>query len=375
MRVLLINHRYLPVEGGTERWTYGLAQALRKRGHLVSVLTQEEPGCPAVEELEGVSVHRLALRRMGGYRVPRRYWRVVRSLDYDLLHLSGNRIWCADFLLPVSRLLPGAKVVTPHDFYQWMMEPSGWNRLYFETYLPLALRAFRRYLALTDAEARRITGFGYPADRVRVVGEGFDAQRFRQPVEPLDLRARASIGRPHIALYVGGLWPNKRVDRLVEGLAPLREEVALVVVGRDRPGSAHDLASVRALAERRGVQLVFLGALPPSELLQVYRAADVYVQGSQYEGFGLALLEAMASGLPFVAFEAGAANELARQGGGKVVSSVEGLTEALGAFLASEELRREAGAKARETARGFDWDQVVSRYLGAYKEALAPDGG
>ncbi|EQD51739.1 translation factor pelota, partial [mine drainage metagenome] len=46
VRVLLINHRFLPAEGGTERWTYGLAQALVKRGHQVSVLTQEEPGSP-----------------------------------------------------------------------------------------------------------------------------------------------------------------------------------------------------------------------------------------------------------------------------------------------------------------------------------------
>ncbi len=370
MRVLLINHRYLPVEGGTERWTHGLARALVRRGHPVSVLTQEEPGCPRVEEREGISVHRLALRRFGGYRVPRGYWRAVRSLDYDVLHLSGNRIWCADFLLPVARLLPGAKVVTPHDFYQWMMEPSAGNRLYFESYLPRALRAFRRYLALTEAEARRVTRFGYPSDRVRVVGEGFDASRFGGLVPPADLRAGGAIDRPHIALYVGGLWPNKRVDRLVEALAPLREEVALAVVGRDLPGTAHDLASVKALAGRRGLQVAYLGALSQPDLLGVYRAADVYVQGSQYEGFGLALLEAMASGLPFVAFEAGAAEELARPGGGRVVSSVEGFTQAVRALLASEEVRQRSGARARETAQGFDWDRVVLRYLEAYHEAL-----
>lgn len=375
MRVLLINHRFLPAEGGTERWTHGLAQALVKRGHQVSVLTQEEPGSPTEEEMGGVRVQRLALRRVGGFRVPRRYWRTVRSIDYDILHLSGNRIWCADFLLPVARLLPGAKVVTPHDFYQWMMEPSLRNRLYFETYLPRALRAFRGYLALTEAEARRITGFGYPRDRVRVVGEGFDAVSFGRPVAPLDLRASYAIDRPLTALYVGGFWPNKRVDRLVEALTPLRDEVALVVVGRDLPGTAHDLSSVKALANQRGVELLPLGPLPQSELLRVYRGADVYVQGSQYEGFGLALLEAMASGLPFVAFDAGAANELARQGGGRVVSDVPAFTEALRALLGSEGARRGAGARARETAAGFDWDQVVMRYLEGYTQALERDRG
>jgi spore coat protein SA len=370
VRVLLINHRFLPAEGGTERWTYGLARALVRRGLEVSVLTQEEPGSPSREEMEGIQVNRLALRRVGGYRVPRRYWRTVRSMDHDLLHLSGNRIWCADFLLPVARLLPGPKVVTPHDFYQWVMEPSLRNRLYFQTYLPWALRAFGAYLALTESEAGRITGFGYPSRRVRVVGEGFDARDFAGPVTPLDLRVAHSIDRPYVALYVGGLWPNKRVDRLVEGLAPLRDQVALVVVGRDLPGTAHDLASVRSLAGRLGVELVFLGPLPQPDLVRVYRGADVYVQGSQYEGFGLALLEAMASGCPFVAFEAGAARELARQGGGRVVSNLPDFTEAVRGLLGSEEARRAAGARARKTAEGYDWDQVVSRYLEGYAQAL-----
>ncbi len=370
MRVLLINHRFFPAEGGTERWTLGLGRALRGRGHSVSVLTQEEPGRPSEEEIEGLQVIRLPLRRVGGFRVPRGYWRRLRGLEYDVLHLSGNRIWCADFLFPVARIFPRARVVTPHDFYQWAMDPSPLNRWYFARYLPRVLRGFQAYLALTRAEAERVVGFGYPRERVHVVGEGFEIDRFPPQGERFDLRGRGLVNRPHVALYVGGLWPNKRVDRLVEALAPLREELSLVVVGQDRPGGPHDRKSVESRARERGLEVAFTGAVPNEQLPGLYRAADVYVQGSQYEGFGISLLEAMASGVPFVAYDTGAARELTQGGGGVVASSPEEFAAAVRAWLSDPDRRAGAARAARATAEEYRWERVVDRYLSVYEEAL-----
>lgn len=369
MRVLLVNHRFPPADGGTERWTLALGKALLRKGHHVTVLSQEEPDAPAQETLEGLEVHRLPMRRVGKFRIPRGYWRTLRSLDYDLLHLSGNRIWCADFYFPVASVFDGPQVVTPHGFYQWEMDPSPTNRWYFGKYLPRRLRAFDLYLALTEREKQQIVGFGYPEGKVRLVGEGIDLADLQRPTPPFGLRAKGGFTRPQIALYVGGLWENKRVDRVVRALAPLKGEVSLAVVGRDLPGTRYDRAHVERLAQELGVEVRCLGVLSHDEVRACYREADLYVQGSQYEGFGISLLEAVASGLPFVAFEAGAAGHLAEDGGGRVARSVDEFSGHVRELLQRPGLREQMADSARRTAKRWDWDVVVDRYLASYREA------
>ncbi len=370
MHVLLVNHRFFPAEGGTERWTLGLAQALHRRGNKVTVLTQSEPGVPGLEILDGIEVRRIPMRRVGGFRIPSGYWHALRSLDYDLLHMSGNRIWCADFYFPVAEVFGGPQVITPHDFYQLAMDPSPLNRLYFGRYLPFRLRAFQAYLALTEGEAGRITRFGYPQDKVRVVGEGIDLKDFSHPSPPLRLRERWGVSRPVLVLYVGGLWPNKRVDRLVSALEPVKDLASLVVVGRDVPGSASDQTHVATQASRLGVEVKFLGALNRAEVVSAYRESDLYALGAQYEGFGISLVEAMASGLPFVSFDVGAARALSREGGGRVARTEEEFRSHLVELVRNEGLCREMGLKARTASRSWEWDAVVDRYLEAYGEAV-----
>ena len=372
MKVLLINHRFFPAEGGTERWTLGLARSLVHRGNEVTVLTQQEPGVPPEEVFEGIHVVRLGMRRWGRFRIPAGYWRTLKGLDYDILHLSGNRIWCADFYFPLAPVFDGPQVVTPHDFYQLAMNPSFLNRVYFERYLAGRLKAFDAYLALTDAEADRVTRWGYPLGRMRVVGEGIDRVEFEGHEVSIDkVREKWSLSHPIVALYVGGLWENKRVDRIVRSMEPVKDRMALVIVGRDVPGSMCDREKTTALAGRLGVEVKFLGAgLSRTELLAAYRSADLYVQGSQYEGFGLSVLEAMASGLPFVAFDAGAARRLAQSGGGRVVTTEAEFSRSLRELAADPTLREGMAKQARSEARRWDWDVVVDHYLAVYREVL-----
>lgn len=372
--MLLVNHRFHPAEGGTERWALGQARALQKKGVAVSVLTQAEPGSPAEEDLGGIEVHRIPMRHLGGFRVPRGYWRALRGLDRDVLSMSGNRIWCADFYFPVANVLDGPQTITPHDFYQWMMDPSPRNRWYFTQYLPGRLRAFDGYLALTQHESSRVQDWGVPASQIHVVGEGLDLAEVQHAPEIEGLRERWKVTRPNLAYYVGGLWPNKRVDRLVRALAPVRDQCSLVVVGRDIPGHNADQTHIETLARELGVEVRCVGAIPRAELLAGYKEADLYLLGSQYEGFGLSLLEAMAAGLPFVAYDVGAASQLAAQGGGFAASDDKEFTRLVGHLVGDPGHRNEMSRRALAAAPGWDWDAVIDRYLAVYHEASKRGG-
>ncbi|MEM0129737.1 MAG: glycosyltransferase family 4 protein [Thermoplasmata archaeon] len=376
MRVLLISHRFHPVQGGSEQWALLLARALQRRGETPLVLTQAEPGLPAEEDLGGIAIRRIPIVRAGRFRIPRGYPAILRRLDYDLLHLSGNRVWCADYLFPWARRIPGPKVITPHGFYQLAMAPGPLNRLYFTRYLPRVLSAFDGYLAMTAAEARQIVGFGYPGEKTHVVGTGIEWDEFERPPAARREWVRDGVRTPFVALSAGGTWENKRLDRVIASLAPLRDQVTLLIAGRDVPHSRLARPVLDRIARDHGVTVRFLGEIPREALLAAYREADVYLQGSSYEGFGLALLEAMASGLPFVAFPAGAAPELAAAGGGTVAESVPAFTAAVRAALArrSEDPEGER-ERTRAAAAPWRWDRLIDRYREAYRAAGAGRGG
>ncbi|MGI0054103.1 MAG: glycosyltransferase family 4 protein [Thermoplasmata archaeon] len=372
MRVLIVSHRFYPAEGGSERWALGLARSLRARGDHPIVLTQQEPGLPDRSTLDGIEIRRVELARFGRFRRPRHYLRELRAIDYDVLQLSGNRIWCADFLFPIAPLLSAPRAITPHGFYQLEMDPTSLDRVYFRHYLPFALRSFGAYFSMSEHESQQIVSFGYDAARVHTVGSAIVPQEFAGPRgDGRELRERWGVRRPKIAFTAGGTWENKRIDRIIEGLVPVRDEVALIVAGRDVPASRYNQAALERLAADRGLELHCVGELPRSEFLSALRSVDLYVQGSSYEGFGLTLLEAMASGLPFVAYPTGAAPELAGAGGGSIANTPAEFTQGARALLS--EMARGAAACSQRTrlaAERWSWSRSVEQYAQAYRRLV-----
>ncbi len=368
VRVVLAVLRYLPALGGSTRVVQLLAEGVAARGHEVTVVTQEEPGCPAEEQIGGVSVVRLRMRHVGGFRVPRNYLGRLRGLDADVFHLHGNRIWCADYYFPFARSFDWPQVITPHGFYHYWMRRGTIRWLYYDHYFPGRLRAFDRYIALTEGEARQVVGWKFPPERLRTIPNGIDLGEFALPSgDPVATRSSWGLTARHLAVYVGGLYDNKRVDRLVRAIARLRGDWGLVVVGVDVPGSAYDRAHCEALARDLGVPVRFLGPTSREDVLDALGAADAYVQGSAFEGFGIGLLEAMAAGLPFVAYDAGAARELAATGAGFVVGSDEEMAARLTEVVDHRETFTRA---ARDAIPAYSAERMVDRHLDLYRSVL-----
>jgi glycosyltransferase involved in cell wall biosynthesis len=368
--VLLASHRYYPSAGGTEQHVRHLAEGLVRRGVEVTVVTSLEAGLVADETIAGVQVHRLPLRPLDGIRVPTGYLRYLRAFDADLFHLQGNRIWCADFYFPWARVFGWPQVLTGHGFYQWEIHPSAVDRLYFRRYFPWAVNAFDRYVTLTDHEHQLLRAWGVPAARLAYIPHGIDPADFAvEPPGVAELRASWGIRRKLVGVYAGGFYENKRVDRLIEGLAPVRDAWALVVLGHDVPGSKYDRSYCERLAAERGVELHVIGPVAREQVIQSIFASDAILLGSEYEGFGLLPVEAMAAGRPFVAFAAGAAEQLARSGGGVAVRTPQEMAAALQA-LESSEARTEMSRKGRLALPDYSSDVMVGRYLELYRGVL-----
>jgi Undecaprenyl-phosphate galactose phosphotransferase WbaP len=193
-------------------------------------------------------------------------------------------------------------VFTIHDLIHLGVpeEGSTLKRSYFKhVVLPSARRAFR-ILTVSEHSKRQILRWSrLPEHRVVVAGNGVDSSF--SPVGPVK-----EFGAPYL-LYVGNRKPHKNLDRLFQAFKGLGDpEVRLVLSGTEDAAIAHRLTKA-GIASR----ILFAGNLPDREMPSLYRGATALVLPSSVEGFGLPLVEAMASGTPVIAASAASIPEVA----------------------------------------------------------------
>jgi glycosyltransferase involved in cell wall biosynthesis len=175
-------------------------------------------------------------------------------------------------------------------------------------------------------------------------------------------------------LYVGNLKPHKNVSLLLRAFAALRLGGAvphrLVILGDDRRGAPALFEQCQRL--RIAPYTSFVPRVSPELLPKLYAAAELLVMPSRVEGFGLPVLEAMASGTPVVCSRAASLPEVA---GGAALYFDPGeeqeLRAALERVLGSRKLQEELRAKGLLRAKELTWKRSVERHLEVYERLLA----
>jgi glycosyltransferase involved in cell wall biosynthesis len=278
--------------GGAEQQ---LRLLLRQLPAECDVLTLTAPG-PVAEGLraDGVPVTHLGMRGNTDVTALPRLVRFIRRGRYDLVH---THLYRACVYGRTAARLAGvrAAVATEHSLGADEIEgrplTPGTRALYLATE-----RLGAATVAVSDTVAGRLRDWGVPGRRVHVVPNGIDAARFR--FDPAARRAtRARLGVPEDAFTVGGvgrLVPGKRFGVLIEAVAALPGARLLLA------GDGPERAALRALATRLGAadRVRLLGECDRDGVAALLSAVDVFVSASRDEAFGLAVVEALAAGLP-----------------------------------------------------------------------------
>lgn len=277
---------------------------------------------------------------------------------------------------------------TVHDFSQ-LHVPQKYDRLrtfYSLRVLPAMMRRLDRVVAVSDATRRDLEGFArVPPARIHVIHNGADLQRYTPHGRAA---ARAEVQRwlgdrlppdaPYL-LYTARLeHPGKNHVRLLEAFAQLRRERGLphrLVLAGSRWNGA-DAIDAKAAALELGGAVVFPGFVPDALLPALYRAADAFVFPSLFEGFGIPVLEAMASGTPVCAAERASIPEVLGDAG--VLFDPEApraIAAALARLLDDTALRERCVARGLERCRRFTWDRAAEATLAALEGAATARSG
>ncbi|MFA5860502.1 MAG: glycosyltransferase family 4 protein [Candidatus Thermoplasmatota archaeon] len=372
VHVLYTVHRFWPAVGGTELALLDLAQEIRKLGHEITVVTSDEEGSPASEEVKGIHVRRFAMKRYGKFRLPPKEYHefVLNGGDWDIVHVKGQRVWSSDYLWRHMPKVKQPKVFTAHGFHQWHMHRRDPIELwYYRWHLPRALRAFDQIIALTGNEVEELVSWGVPREKIMILPDGVNLHEFRVPPAG-GFRSKFGVARKHMLLYAGGFYDNKRVDFLVRAMASVKSDAELVVVGKDQSGGKFR-AECERLASELGAPVKFVGVVDRTDLVKAFFEADLFLLASKFEGYGIVLLETMAAGVPFVSTPAGAALDLMRAGGGRVADTPQGMARVVDELLSDDAQRRRLGETGKRLAHAQTLENAARQHVAMYERLVA----
>jgi glycosyltransferase involved in cell wall biosynthesis len=297
--------------------------------------------------------------------------------------LAKSRKWNACFFPAAHRSLSGSSpcptIGVVHDLApRWEWKSSGRFKAITRMIIPSALKRLDRIIAVSGwIKQQLIDTAGIKENKIDVVPNGIDIQAFYprpRGEESVVLIQPFSFRRPYV-LYASRLeHPVKNHVRLIEAFGLFKERTKhphrLVLAGADSRGA--DKVKAAAAASPHRTDIFFTGHFPVTSLPELYSGADIVVIPSMFEGFGMGILEAMASD---VAVACARAASLPETAGHAALyfdpESVEDIADRMITLTTNRDVSRECRRLGLEQAKNFSWDACASRTLEIIQETVS----
>lgn len=375
-------------------------RALVRRGHHVVNIAYHDPSVSVLssvqDEVDGVQVRRVPVRHWPNHTL----WRALHETGpFDVIYLMhprnvlayGTTVWARERHVPTVYTWLGPL----HDRYvvddreRPYDERPRYERIIWDR--SEVLRRTRRDGQLRDhlrnywlhaplkAANALLPCSRHEAETLRAMG-------LRQPqtvvplwldVEAIERTPRHSVELQHPAiLFIGQLTPRKGYDLLLRALPQVIARYPTATVQFVSGLNQEDRATLIAQARELGVheQIILRGRVDDAELINLYRAADVYVTPTRYEGFGLTLLEAMSAGCPIVTSNIPVVNEIVQHGENGWLAEYnnpDDVARGILALLDDPQLRRRLIDAGHATiATRFREDELISRIEGVLYDVV-----
>ena len=295
-------------------------------------------------------------------------------------HLGFNRLvpgvelfHATEHLLPPLRGTP--TVLTVHDliFRRYPAHHKRLNRWYLNATMPLFCHRAGHIIAVS-AQSKRdvIEAYGIPPEKITVIYEAADPRFCPQPAEMI-AAVRACYHLPErYLLFVGTIEPRKNLGRVLAAFERLHAAgltAALVIVGKR--GWLYDDFFTRLEQSPAKQAVIFPGFVPDADLPAIYAGAQALAFPSEFEGFGLPVLEAMACGTPVICSKVSSLPEVAGDAALLIDPlDVDALTDTLRRVLSDPALAADLSGRGLMQADRFSWTRAAKETLAVYRRLL-----
>jgi glycosyltransferase involved in cell wall biosynthesis len=319
-----------------------------------------------LESIRRNQVHKTPSMLKGSLRLPNNLFRFMYCntvLPFTVKRSRIDILFCPMMEFPLYGSSP--LIVTVHDLHP----------VYFPGQFGLAARHFTHSLGLLPGRAKRLI---VPSNFVKkevlktisintaiidVIPLGYDTKLFRPRIDEQkhEFLKNYGIREPYI-LFVGSLFPYKNFRTLLKAFREIENRIphSLVIIG------------IRELAKetlQTAARVHFLDYVANSDIPRFYSYADLYVNPSLVEGFGITILEVMACGAPVISSHGGSLPEVVGSAG--VLFNPEDsreLGEKMLMVIRNENLRKELREKGFQQVKKFSWDRTAEQILHSCKE-------
>ncbi len=356
--------QFLPNRGGLEDVVFHLCQAQVKAGFAVRVVTldhlfsQPDLALPKEETIEGIHVCRVSFR--GSSRYPLAPQALLKLGHADLLHVHGiDFFFDAMALFRPFRGIP--MIATTHGGFFHTKDHSRLKTLWFNGPTRFSSRAYEAIVGCSPSDVDMFAGIA--PSKVHLIENGVDIAKYAGQSSPVPVKRLVSLGR---------FSKNKRPERLIATMAALKASdgnwhLDLIGVESDWSGAALQ-AEIDACGVADHVTL-HLG-LDTAGVSCLLRQASFFVSASEFEGFGLALVEAMSAGLvPVVQSNAAFSNLGQKHRCVKLIdfANVTAAAQALCSVYA-QLIEGERGLRpSPQELTGYSWSHAAGQYMDLYR--------
>jgi glycosyltransferase involved in cell wall biosynthesis len=376
MRIVQTPARFYPFIGGVENYVYNLSKELTRLGQEVQIICAREPDAQEKESRDGIEIKRLPyIGKVANTNITPTLPFALFQQDFDLIHTHLPTPWSADWSALLSMAKKKPLVLTYHNDIVGRGFTGQIARLYNYTCLPLLLKGAEKIIITQPNYVNSSIYLKRYENKLKILPNGVDTDRFRP-----NGRQRKETDGNKVLFFLGLLdkfHRYKGLDYLLEALVIAKKQVPDVklVVGGDGELLSYYHNIAMSLGLRKNVD--FLGFVPEEKLAEYYNRCDAFVlpsASSEQEGFGIVLLEAMASGRPVISTHiVGVAEDVRRFNAGRIVRprDINALAQAIIEILLDEELAQEMGKRGRRLVEEkYTWKKIAKDMLEIYRELV-----
>ncbi|HOX25225.1 MAG TPA: glycosyltransferase family 4 protein [Candidatus Krumholzibacteria bacterium] len=369
MRILAVNWRDIgdPLGGGAEQHLHHILAGAARAGHEVELIVAAYPGAPADDSIDGVRIRRRGDWRVANFVLPREVQRRLREESWDLLVEDINKI---PFYTPLYAGRVPVVAIVPHLFGRTVYRETNPLAATYVWMGEWPLRAvYRRawFEVISPSTADDLVARGLPRDRISVIYCGLDHARFHLADPP------PRSAHPLVVCW-SRLRRYKSNDVAIRAFAHIRDELPqaeLLVMGR-----GPDEPRLRRLARRLDLdeRVRFTGHLAWDELVRTLHRAQLCLNPSPKEGWGLTVIEANQCGVPVIASDRPGLRDSVRDGQtGLLVPYGEprAMAQAALSLLHDPDLWACFSDGARAWAESFSWPRCVAESLDLFARAAS----